>query len=535
MTACCLRALGVVALVSSFLLGCERSDAEAPLPPRASGSSPAYNTVWALGTHNSYWVERAGGDPFALGPRERILDQLLADRVRSLELDIHGSAPHAFRVYHSVPGDSLCDTLAECLALARTFHRTVPNHHPLVLIIEFKELFRALFDEEHTPADFDQAIVDGLGPALYRPSDFFAPCADHGISTLAECTRRIGWPSIAELRGRIMVAVLGNWDMFGARNTAAFVSYATETDIRARAAFPMFSSWVRDWRALDSDAQQWVTPEALDQAYAQSIFIQSEDQNDQLALQAVAEGRVIRINNAFTISEQEAVVKLGMQLLQMDSPWLSYRNRGTELPIGAISADIPEAELRESNNVLVLGVQGDPQQDELAAIRVTPESSTSWETVVSSGISTSRIGCLRAASALGWAAENSVSLCRHVLPRDAGPDAAGQFVRVTVCQKSACTNEEWKSEDRTMGGPGEILSLRIDSSAGQSCVSLRSARLVDANLAPIWTPLGPMRCLPGELAYQGIARPAAPSEGGPVYFFNTTRNGVPVSATELGH
>lgn len=528
-----LSALGVAALVGWLFVGCARSDADAPLTRRESGSSPAYNTVWGLGTHNSYWVERTGGDPFALGPRERILDQLLADRVRALELDIHRSTPHTFRVYHGIPGDSLCDTLAECLALVRTFHRTVSDHIPLVVIIEFKELFRALFDDDHTPADLDQVLADGLGAALYRPAELFAPCEGHGIDTLAECTRRIGWPSIAELRGRVLVAVLGNWDMFGARNTDAFVRYATETDIRTRAAFPMFSSWLRDWSALDPNVQQWVTADALHQAYAQSLFIQSEQLNDPRGLEDVDEGRVSRINNAFTISEQESAVKSGLQILQTDTPWLSYQNRGPQLPIGALSAAIPESELRESSNIVVLGAEGDPQQEEFASTRADLKSSATWEAVVSSGPSPSRIGCLRAASARESAAENSVSLCREVLPGDAGPDAAGQILRVTVCQNSICTDQEWKSADRTMGGPGEILSLHVQIDAGQSCVTLRSARLVDGKLAPIWTPLGSTHCMNADLIYQGVARRRVPTEGGAVYFFNTTRDGTPVSATEL--
>src|SRR5262245_44511301 len=72
-----------------------------PPAPREAGASPRYDAVWQVATHNSYWVDRgASGDAFASGVGERLLDQLLAEHVRGLEIDIHRSeAPHAFRVY----------------------------------------------------------------------------------------------------------------------------------------------------------------------------------------------------------------------------------------------------------------------------------------------------------------------------------------------------------------------------------------------------------------------------------------------------
>ena len=57
--------------------------------PRDPGGSVPYNAVWQLGTHNSFWAEHRGGDPYANGPGEPLVDQLLADQARSIEIDIH--------------------------------------------------------------------------------------------------------------------------------------------------------------------------------------------------------------------------------------------------------------------------------------------------------------------------------------------------------------------------------------------------------------------------------------------------------------
>ena len=56
----------------------------------------------------------------------------------------------------------------------------------------------------------------------------------YGIKTLAECAATVGWPTLAELRGRFIVAPLGNWNMLGGLNSVDWVTYATATEISAR-------------------------------------------------------------------------------------------------------------------------------------------------------------------------------------------------------------------------------------------------------------------------------------------------------------
>ncbi len=54
----------------------------------------------SVATHDSYWIHRDPVDElFASGTQERLLDQLLFEHVRGLEIDVHhDDAPHAFAV-----------------------------------------------------------------------------------------------------------------------------------------------------------------------------------------------------------------------------------------------------------------------------------------------------------------------------------------------------------------------------------------------------------------------------------------------------
>src|SRR4051812_34159776 len=105
-------------LLGAILVAACSGGREAPPdagPPDAGPlDSPAFDAVWRISTHNSYWVDRGTkGDLFASGTQERLADQLLVDHARGLEIDIHKdpTTPGAFDVYHTTPGNSLCDTL----------------------------------------------------------------------------------------------------------------------------------------------------------------------------------------------------------------------------------------------------------------------------------------------------------------------------------------------------------------------------------------------------------------------------------------
>src|SRR4029450_9852710 len=108
-------------LLTLAIVGPSCGDDEPPPPelPPPVGETPRYEQVWGPATHNSYWVDRGIGDAFASGVGERMLDQMLGDGARSVEIDIHKDRENIgkFLVYHTEPGNSVCASLADCLAV----------------------------------------------------------------------------------------------------------------------------------------------------------------------------------------------------------------------------------------------------------------------------------------------------------------------------------------------------------------------------------------------------------------------------------
>src|SRR4051794_40865776 len=77
-------------------------------PDAGPPTAPAFDAVWRISTHNSYWVDHGTqGDLFASGTQERLADQLLFDHARGVEIDIHKDpkTPGAFDVFHTMPGN----------------------------------------------------------------------------------------------------------------------------------------------------------------------------------------------------------------------------------------------------------------------------------------------------------------------------------------------------------------------------------------------------------------------------------------------
>lgn len=146
---------------------------------------------------------------------ESLADQLAVHGFRSLELDVHRerfgepTLPGEWYVYHAdFPGfdRSSCATLAECLAPVAAYHRRVPDHDVLTLFVDLKQDFEA---PRHRPQDFDDRIRSSLPPgALLEPRELLTRCGRS--STLrAAVTGACSWPSVGELRGRILVVTTG--------------------------------------------------------------------------------------------------------------------------------------------------------------------------------------------------------------------------------------------------------------------------------------------------------------------------------------
>jgi hypothetical protein len=529
--------LGVLGL----FVGCSGDSKPPSLPPRVGADGVSYSQVWQLASHNSYWAERRGGDPWAAGVNERLLDQLLADGVRTIELDIHPSeVPHEFRVYHLQPGDSQCDSLRECLAVLRMFQHALPQHRPLLVLLELKHLFAAMWDADHSPDDLDRILHAELGSALYTPGNFMEPCLPPGITSLRACMEQTGWPAVNDLAGRVLFATMGYWHMFGGSNDVAWVEYATSRPIAERAAFPL----ALDTRyfTLSSDGQAAISETEFGKAMAQVAFWYSEDENDPLTLEFAGRGGVVMYGVATAPDRQLRGIAKGLQILQTDTPWLAPDQDGRDQPLRILDPRRTPQPIGEQESALQLAAGLDPTAEVALLAHVSAEQASDWQATLISGHEPQLAACLRAASQPSSAA-TSVTVCRQLVPNSSGPDSLRLRLRLQICQDGRCTDEDYLSGDTSDGGAGERVALSITPRGSQTCIAARSARVVSPPTesgpgTPRWSTLGDERCLPAKLPYQGIVRlpllsPGTLAARGAVSFFQLTRNGQAQTLADL--
>ncbi len=321
---------------------------------------PRLSEVYGTATHNSYWINRNHlFDPYASGTQELILDQLLHERVRALELDIHtdDGNPGVWTIYHTdMPSHSLARTLADAVEQLRLFHHLVPRHEAIFVCVELKNTnldwsnfpFSAHnFDPTHTIADFDRTLREGLGDALYEPRDLLARAAPG--STLARAAEVAGWPTVDEMRGRFVFTLLGNWS--NAAHDWAW--YANEgAGVGARAAFPM--RCIFDDRG-DGIIGQWpgnlhdpLPAGWLDRAREASVFWQVEALSYAGVPGFLARNGIVRGADSYDLPDQQDRLGRGFHLLQTDYPWRMIDDAG---PPGSGIAVDPSRRIRDPARV----------------------------------------------------------------------------------------------------------------------------------------------------------------------------------------
>lgn len=179
-----------------------------------------YDQVRQKSAHNSFQRD------------EGLIDMIVVHRVRSLELDIHvgktlePDVGGDWYVYHTdvVDADSQCRLLSQCLAQVAAVVEALPEHEAITLWVDLKDGFGG----GHQPADLDARLLAAFGPRLVTPGELVAACAGATTVQAAVTTAGCGWPELAALRGRVIVALTG-----GDAALAAYVG----ADAAARAAF----------------------------------------------------------------------------------------------------------------------------------------------------------------------------------------------------------------------------------------------------------------------------------------------------------
>ncbi len=196
---------------------------------------PKMNKTWRVGVHNAYWHgSDLSADPFASGPKQHILDSLMIDRARGIEIDLHSNHnERRFSVYHTKAEQySFCRSLEGCLDVIRAWHFGNPQHDVLFLHLEAKEILpipRFFAPDALTPWDLDRVVDSKLrhGPKsmMFTPKEYIKWCGDkvwpefkrnditwdqYVGEDLTTVTGLCGWPTMDELRGKIMVTLHGS-------------------------------------------------------------------------------------------------------------------------------------------------------------------------------------------------------------------------------------------------------------------------------------------------------------------------------------
>ncbi len=437
--------------------------------------SPRYNQVYQVATHNSYWVKRAKThEIFATGTQERILDQLFFDHARGLEIDIHKikGRKGQWAVYHTSRSKNVfCQNFTDFLKQLQQFQYALPQHEVVTVVLELKEILDYNFDDSHTPADLDSLLEAYVGPYLFRPADLMKRCP--GKTNLCDCAASSAniWPTIEELRGKVIFLVLGNFHVWPLGHGG--MGWAVYANSLHPSAFPMSSDF--SVFGKKGGMKEYVPAPMLERAYKASIFQQVENCYDTAHLAGIskfiAAGGIVRGASSFSIKEQQQRIGAGFNLLQTDYPWLQFNNKGYSMPFRPRDPDRfnnPEAFIEPGNRIFLQA-----SADSFHYLE-TLDNISDWETLPSTTRTspndnfpnpyhTYGKGCLMAAS---LDAKNFVRICRKVNVEQ------NAVISVTTSVSGTISTKKFVSNERTCGLTGDYIRMRVEQVAGGTEVAV---------------------------------------------------------------
>lgn len=165
--------------------------------------------VQALGTHNSYHVEPDELFDASHAYTQPPLDAQADLGVRAFELDVHLGDDGEFKVLHlpAIDEETTCGTLAGCLGVLRTWSDAHPCHTPFVVWLEPK-------DDIDEAVEGYQALTGHLGEldaaitAVWPRERLITPDDVRGELTTVPAGVALGWPLLADTRGKLLLAML---------------------------------------------------------------------------------------------------------------------------------------------------------------------------------------------------------------------------------------------------------------------------------------------------------------------------------------
>lgn len=165
----------------------------------------------AKGSHNSYHIEPASPvDDSHRYTHATLATQLEEQGVRQFELDLHYRSGEGFEVFHLpyVDEETTCRRFVDCMAEIRAWSDENNCHMPLLIWLEPKDeaddLDRTLEPISEHYEDLESEILS------VWPSDriLWPDELRRSHDTLPEAIAAEGWPTLGELRGRVIFAML---------------------------------------------------------------------------------------------------------------------------------------------------------------------------------------------------------------------------------------------------------------------------------------------------------------------------------------
>jgi len=172
------------------------------------------NHVQAKGSHNSYHVEPCLPlDPSFRYTHQSLVVQLSHQGVRQFELDLHLRRDEGFEVFHIpvIDQETTCRRLVDCLRPVKEWSDQNPFHMPILIWLEPKDedidwLFPNLIPISGHYEELESEILS-VWPEerILTPDD-----VRRDYETLPDAIETEGWPTLGDLRGRVIFSMLDN-------------------------------------------------------------------------------------------------------------------------------------------------------------------------------------------------------------------------------------------------------------------------------------------------------------------------------------
>ena len=308
-----------MSLMTLSALGCGQHEADIePAHVYPLDDELRLHHVQVRGTHNSYHVEPESVVHPSHAYSHAPLDiQLETQNVRTFELDLH-RFDDTFEVFHLILVDevSTCQMFTDCLSVVQNWSASKPDHLPVMIWLEMKSGMR----EE--PLESLLLIEDEI-KSVFPPEQLLTPDLVRGeYASVREALDTEGWPTLGEVRGRVMFIILNNGEHTG--------PYTNDfTSLENRILFPR------------ADSSQYEMPWAAVEKLGTSSVAGIEKVNAGNMLVA-ANVCAADDEDPTCYSKREEGIANGIHMLKDDFPYLvEGRDYWMELPDGPVASCNP--------------------------------------------------------------------------------------------------------------------------------------------------------------------------------------------------